>query len=73
MADIQDQSHQDKENSEYSLKQVKMRVISDGLFASGSGSRDRLAQVAVDTSESQGRSWKEGTDRKGYGWRFRFF
>ena len=30
-----------------------MRVISDGLFASGVGSRSRLAQVDVDTSENQ--------------------
>ena len=73
MADIQDQSHQEQENSEYSCKQVKMRVISDGLFASEDGSRGRCAQVGVDTSESQRWSLRVGTDRNGYDWRFRLF
>ena len=67
MADIQDQSHQEQENSEYSSKRVKMRVISDGLFASGAGSRRRSAQVDVGTSESRRWNLREGTGRNGSG------
>ena len=67
MADIQDQSHQEQENSEYSFKRVKMRVISDGLFASGVGSRGRLARVGVGTSESRRWNLREGTGRNGSG------
>ena len=67
MADIQDQSHQEQENSEYSFKRVKMRVISDDLFASGAGSRGRLAQVDVDISESRCWNLREGTGRNGSG------
>ena len=44
-----------------------MRVISDGLFASGAGSRGRLAQVGVDISESRCWNLREGTDRNGSG------
>ena len=73
MADIQDQSHQEHENSEYSFKQVKMRVISDGLFASGVGSRGRLARVGVDTSENQRWSLRGDTDRNSCDWHFRLF
>ena len=73
MADIQDQSHQEQEKSEYSFKQVKMCVISDDLFASGDGSRGRLAQVDVDTSENRRWSLREDTYKNGCDWRFGLF
>ena len=73
MADIQDQSHQEQENSECSFKQVKMRVISDGLFAAGVGSQGRSAQVGVDTSENQRWSLRAGTYKNGCDWRFQWF
>ena len=73
MADIQDQSHQEYEKSEYPFRQVKMCITSGYFSTAGDGSQGRSLQEGVDTSENPHWSLRGDTGKNGSGWRFQLF